>query len=109
MALDWDLPASLPPVWADEGRIGQVLTNLLSNALQYTPTGGRVAVSAVRDGDQVRISVLYTGEGIPAGQLELVFERFHRVDGSRFPQSGGGSGTGLTIARSLVDAHGEAI
>jgi histidine kinase len=101
-----DLPADLPPVLADEDRLTQVLTNLLGNALAYTPAGGEVRVSALNTGGEVQVSVKDTGIGIPPGQLEHIFDRFYRVDVSRSRAAGGGSGIGLTIARHLVEAHG---
>ncbi len=105
VALEMDLADGLPAVRADEDRIGQVLLNLVGNALQYTPPGGRVRLSARREGAQVRFLVADTGVGIPAEHLPHVFERFYRVDKSR-SRAGGGSGIGLTIARHLVEAHG---
>jgi two-component system sensor histidine kinase BaeS len=105
VALEADVPADLPPVIADEDRIGQVLLNLVGNALQYTPAGGQVCIRARREGDTLSIAVEDTGIGISAEHLSHVFERFYRVDKSR-SRAGGGSGIGLTIARHLVEAHG---
>ncbi len=105
VALEVDLPSDLPTVCADEDRITQVLLNLVGNALQYTPSGGRVRLYAERAGDRLRVAVEDTGIGIPAEHLPHVFERFYRVDKSR-SRAGGGSGIGLTIARHLVEAHG---
>jgi two-component system sensor histidine kinase BaeS len=105
VALHTDVAPDLPSVQADEGRIGQVLLNLVGNALQYTPPGGRVSVTARRQGDAVLLAVEDTGVGITPDQLPHVFERFYRVDKSR-SRAGGGSGIGLTIARHLVEAHG---
>jgi two-component system sensor histidine kinase BaeS len=105
VALEIDVHPDLPPVRADEDRIGQVLLNLVGNALQYTPSGGQVFLSARREGDRVRFSVEDNGVGIPPEHLPHVFERFYRVDKSR-SRAGGGSGIGLTIARHLVEAHG---
>jgi len=100
-----DLPAKLPAVDADPDRIGQVLLNLLGNALQYTPSGRAVEVHA-RQRDQVmEIEVRDEGIGIPAEHLPHVFTRFYRADRSR-SRAGGGSGIGLTIAKHLVEAHG---
>lgn len=88
----------------DRIRIGEVLTNLLTNALRHTPPGGTITVEAVADGpDAVAFTVRDTGEGIPAADLPHVFERFVRSADSA------GSGLGLTIARSLVVAHGGSI
>jgi signal transduction histidine kinase len=105
VALETDVPAGLPPVRADEDRIGQVLLNLVGNALQYTPAGGQVWVSARRQEAEVQISVADSGVGIAAEHLPLIFTRFYRVDKSR-SRIGGGSGIGLTIAKHLVEAHG---
>ena len=105
VALEVDLPPDLPPVPADEDRIGQVLLNLVGNGLQYTPAGGRVRVTACRQGNEVHIAVSDTGVGIAAEHLPLIFTRFYRVDRSR-SRVGGGSGIGLTIAKHLVEAHG---
>lgn len=105
VALEIDVQPELSPVRADEDRIGQVLLNLVGNALQYTPSGGRVCLSARGEGDRVRFSVEDTGVGIPPEHLLHLFERFYRVDKSR-SRAGGGSGIGLTIARHLVEAHG---
>ena len=76
-------------VRVDTDRIAQVLSNLLDNALRHTPTGGQVTISCDVDAREVRVLVADTGEGIPADQLTAVFERFHRVDGSRRSESGG--------------------
>jgi histidine kinase len=103
--LDLNLPADLPPVLADEHRILQVLTNLTGNALQYTPEGGMVTISAARTNGNVRISVRDTGAGIAPEHLSHLFDRFYRVDKSR-SRAAGGSGIGLTIAKYLVEAHG---
>ncbi|HKZ82173.1 MAG TPA: ATP-binding protein [Anaerolineae bacterium] len=105
VVFETDLPADLPPVLADEDRIGQVLLNLGGNALQYTPVGGKVRVTAQRHGNEVHIAVSDTGIGISAEHLPHVFARFYRVDKSR-SRAGGGSGIGLTIAKHLVEAHG---
>ena len=105
VTLETDVPPDLPLVRAGEDRVGQVLLNLVGNALQYTPSGGRVSLAARREGESVRFSVRDTGIGIPPEHLPHVFERFYRVDKSR-SRAGGGSGIGLTIGRHLVEAHG---
>ena len=105
VSLEIDLPDGLPLIGVDEDRIGQVLLNLVGNALQYTPAGGLVIVQARHEGHLVRLTVIDTGIGIAPKHLLHVFERFYRVDDSR-SRVGGGSGIGLTIARHLVEAHG---
>jgi histidine kinase len=103
--LEIDLGADLPKVLADPDRIGQVMLNLLGNALQYTPSGRAVEVQARRSDRFVEIEIRDEGIGIPAEHLPHVFTRFYRVDRSR-SRAGGGSGIGLTIAKHLVEAHG---
>jgi two-component system sensor histidine kinase BaeS len=94
----------LPQVEVDRDRIGEVLANLLENALRHTAAGGSVVVSAARGGEQIELAVTDTGEGIATEHLERVFERFFRSDASR-TRARGGSGIGLTIARAIVEAH----
>jgi histidine kinase len=106
ITLHSSLPADLPPIQADEDRITQVLVNLVANAIQYTPEGGDVTISAVKHTDEIHISVKDSGVGIPPEHLANLFTRFYRVDKSRSRNSGGGSGIGLTIAKHLVEAHG---
>jgi signal transduction histidine kinase len=105
ISLSLDLPDNLPLVNIDWQRVTQVLHNLLENAVAYTGRGGTIIVAAAQQGDWVEVSVSDTGEGIPAGDLPNIFERFYRVDRSR-ARATGGSGLGLTIARRLVEAHG---
>jgi signal transduction histidine kinase len=106
IALSVDCAPGLPPVFADRTRIGQVLANLIENAITYTPEGGTVKVTALANGPGgVRVVVEDSGVGIPADKLPLVFERFYRVDPSR-ARSTGGAGLGLTIAKRFVEAHG---
>jgi len=106
VSLDFELAPNLPRLLADEDRIVQVVTNLVGNALQYTPADGRITISVKRVTDQIQFSVRDTGIGIPPEHLSHIFDRFYRVDKSRSRQAGGGSGIGLTIARALVEAHG---
>ncbi len=100
-----DLPDGIPQTEIDPDRIGQVLQNLLCNALAHTPRGGTVAVRARPMGNEVEVAVSDTGSGISAEHLPHVFERFYRVDPSR-SRSTGGTGIGLAIAKQLVEAHG---
>jgi signal transduction histidine kinase len=106
IGLRLSLPADLPLIQADEDRITQVLVNLVANAIQYTPEGGDVTISAARHENEIYISVKDTGIGIPPEHLANLFTRFYRVDKSRSRNAGGGSGIGLTIAKHLVEAHG---
>ncbi len=100
-----DLPEGLPPIRGDSSQLGEVLQNLIDNALQYTPAGGRIDVSAYWNGHEVIFMVADTGIGIPEADLERIFERFYRVDAARSREAGG-TGLGLSIARHIVDAHG---
>ncbi|HLI33218.1 MAG TPA: HAMP domain-containing sensor histidine kinase [Solirubrobacteraceae bacterium] len=93
---------------ADAERLTQVLRNLIRNAVAHTKPGGRVSVVARARDSKLEIAVSDDGPGIPPDQLELVFERFHRVDGGRSREDGG-SGLGLAIARAIVEAHGGTI
>lgn len=102
------LARGLPPAAIDAQRIRQVLHNLLENAMAHTTKGGKITVDTKADGKMINVAVTDTGEGIPAAELPLIFERFYRVDKSRARETGG-SGLGLTIARRLVEAHGGTI
>jgi signal transduction histidine kinase len=108
LAIETDLPASPATAYVDPERIGQVLRNLLSNAITHTPEGGRITVELKDQANEVRVTVSDTGIGIPAEDLSYVFERFYRVDRSRV-RATGGAGLGLTIAKRLVEAHGGTI
>lgn len=92
-------------VWADPDRIEQIIINLLTNALRYTPPGGHVGVHAWTEEERVVVAVRDTGIGISPEHITHLFERFYRVDKSR-SRSSGGSGIGLTISRHLIYAHG---
>jgi signal transduction histidine kinase len=95
----------LPTVPADPQRLEQILGNLMDNALRHTPDGGIIRLGLTSDAQTVFLTVEDSGPGIPEDQLELIFERFHRVDTAR-SRSGGGTGLGLAIARKLAEAHG---
>ncbi len=98
-------PDGLPAILVDPERMAQVLNNLITNALRYTPAGGRVTLSAGQEGGEVTLTVHDSGAGIASDELPHVFERFYRGDPSRQQQEGE-SGLGLAISRSLVEAHG---
>ena len=96
------------PAAGDEGRLRQVVINLLDNSLKYTPAGGSVTVRTERRGGSSVVVVADTGVGIPPEHLPRVFDRFYRVDKAR-SRSEGGTGLGLSIAQSIVAAHGGTI
>jgi len=106
LALEVDCPGNLPTVRGDSGLLREILQNLLDNAVQYTPAGGRITVRAraVAEGREVEVAVEDTGIGVPSAEQERIFERFYRVDAARSREAGG-TGLGLSIARHLVEAH----
>lgn len=98
------MPPSVPlPVMGDPVRLGQVITNLLNNAVKFTPAGGRITLAGIREGDMARVSVHDTGRGIPPEQLSQVFQRFQQLGRERVS---GGLGLGLAVVRGLVELHG---
>jgi len=104
VALLVEVPETLPPVQIDVTRMQQVLTNLIHNAIKFTPVGGTIRVSACADSpEQVTIAVADTGVGIAYDDLTRIFERFYKADRAR---AGGGTGLGLAIAKHIVQAHG---
>ncbi len=94
-----------PDIWVDETRLMQVLGNLITNALRYTPQGGEVRLRSERDANRAVLKISDTGSGIAPEDLPRVFDRFYRGDSARSEQ-GGESGLGLAIARAFVQAHG---
>ena len=103
--LSMEVEPGLPKALGDAERIGQVVTNLLGNAVKFTPPEGRVRVRMRREGNLVSLQVIDTGPGIPHEEQEKIFDRFHQVGTARNrPQ--GGTGLGLAIAKSIIDAHG---
>ena len=105
LQLHVQVPEGLPQVLADTARAEQILTNLLVNALRYTPAPGKVEVTVSSEGDVIAFRVTDSGIGLSTEQLAHIFERFYRVDKSR-SRAFGGSGIGLTIAQSLAQAMG---
>jgi two-component system phosphate regulon sensor histidine kinase PhoR len=105
LRIEEQVPEQLPPIEADPIAIEQILTNLLDNAVKYTPEGRRIKVRAVADEDQVWIEVEDNGAGIAAEHLPRLFERFYRVDPAR-SRALGGTGLGLAIVKHLVQANG---
>ncbi|MCL0094548.1 cell wall metabolism sensor histidine kinase WalK, partial [Dehalococcoidales bacterium] len=101
--LSLNIPSTLPLALADEERVEQVLVNLVDNAIKFTLPGGRVTLSAKVEDENILISVIDTGIGIPNDDLPRIFERFYKVDKAR---TGGGTGLGLAIAKHIVEALG---
>jgi signal transduction histidine kinase len=98
-----ELPASLPPAMADEGRLEQIIHNLLRNAIRHTPPGGIVAVSATATVDAIALQVRDTGEGISPADLPHIWERFYRAESTR-AHDAGGAGLGLALVKELAEA-----
>lgn len=105
ISLETDVAPDLSTIEVDPGRMTQVLTNIMDNALRHTPAGGRILLAATETDDFVELSVQDSGPGLSADDLARIFERFYRADRSR-QREDGGSGLGLAIAKSIVQAHG---
>lgn len=99
------LPAASPQIVADRDKMEQILHNLVSNAIKYSPDGGTITVGATDEGDKVRFAVTDQGMGIPPEHIDKIFQRFHRVHQGD-SQRVGGTGIGLFLVKSLVEAHG---
>lgn len=99
-----DIPVPLPPIVADEDKIDGILTNLINNAIKYSPEGGEVRVKAVREDNTILISVSDQGIGIPKEKLQKIFEKFERVD-TKETRAAGGTGIGLYLVKHLVELH----
>jgi signal transduction histidine kinase len=100
-----DCPRDIGPVNADERRLKQVLFNLVSNAIKFTPPDGTVTLGARHNDSDIVFYVSDTGVGIPEDEQERVFEKFERGSGAAGPQSGVGAGLGLSLVKSLVELH----
>jgi two-component system phosphate regulon sensor histidine kinase PhoR len=105
LRLSVNQPTKIPDIAGDRRRLTEVLQNLLDNAIQYTPAGGQIMVSAEVSGSEVVFTVLDTGIGIPQAEQPRIFERFYRVDVARSREVGG-TGLGLAISKHLVEGHG---
>jgi signal transduction histidine kinase len=106
VSLRAEAPPDLPTLFGDGDRLAQVLTNLVDNALKFTPPGGQVTLRAQRVGHEMQIEVQDSGRGIPPAALERIFDRFYQADPSRPGGEKHGAGLGLSIASEIVQAHG---
>ena len=96
----------LPLVWADARRLGQVLDNLIGNAIKFSSSGDSITTAVTRqDNDTVLVAISDTGIGIPPDRIDKIWERFYQVD-SQWTRRRPGTGLGLTIAKRIVEAHG---
>lgn len=106
--LEYEIADDLPLALGDKERIEQVMVNIVSNSVKYTPDGGDILVSASEDGDMISVKVTDNGMGVPKENLAHIFERFYRVDKARSREQGG-TGLGLSIAKEIVETHGGTI
>ena len=107
VTLRFETPPGLPSVRGDTARLGQVVVNLVHNAVKFSPDGGEITIRTTADEGQVVTSVEDHGIGIPRAARDRVFERFYKVDRARLrAEAGGGTGLGLAIARHVVEQHG---
>jgi two-component system phosphate regulon sensor histidine kinase PhoR len=105
LRIELDLPDHVAPVRGDEDRLGQVLVNLLHNAVKFSPNGGVITVGVSDELDRIRVWVRDPGIGVPKADLARIFERFYKVDRARV-RGRGGTGLGLSISRHVVESHG---
>ena len=103
--LDLTAPESVPEIRGDEARLGQVFTNLIGNAIKFTPNKGEVNVKLKVDGNLLHVEIIDTGPGIPAEERQKVFDKFYQLSDISTRQQGG-TGLGLPITKSIVEAHG---
>jgi two-component system phosphate regulon sensor histidine kinase PhoR len=104
--LSVEVDAHVPQVRGDADRLGQVIVNLLHNAVKFSPDGGPVSVSVRSDGDSVVTAVADQGVGVPRAARDRIFERFYKVDRARVRGEAGGTGLGLAISRHIIEQHG---
>ena len=104
--LDVDIEPNLPKILVDARRLEQVLTNMVSNAIKYTPNGGIIRASISQDSGSVKFQVSDNGRGIPQDDLERIFQPFYRVTGETNESPVPGTGLGLALAKTLVELHG---
>lgn len=104
--IETDIPSDLPPLIADGDRMAQVFTNLIDNALKFTPRGGAITLRAFIDADKMIASVIDTGAGIPEEDLPFIFQRFYQADPARMGGEMHSAGLGLAIVHEIVAAHG---
>ncbi|MBD8946422.1 MAG: cell wall metabolism sensor histidine kinase WalK [Clostridiales bacterium] len=103
--LQFKQSSELPEFYGDSDKLEQVLYNIISNSIKYTPNGGKIIVRAGKVYHEIQIEVQDTGIGIPEKDLSRIFERFYRVDKARSRELGG-TGLGLAISKSIIDSHG---
>ena len=103
--LDLTAPESVAQIFGDEARMGQVFTNLIGNAIKFTPNNGEVSVKVEADGNLLHVEVIDTGPGIPPEERQKIFDKFYQLSDISTRQQGG-SGLGLSISKSIVEAHG---
>ena len=103
-----DVSDNLPPLRVDEGRLQEVIYNLLDNAVKFSPPEGRIRVSATRNDNRISLSVSDNGAGIPTRDLPRIFERFYRADKARDRELGG-TGLGLSIVKHIAQLHGGSV
>lgn len=103
-----DVQDGISEITADKDKVDQIITNIISNAIKYSPNGGTITTKVIDEGDKIQISITDQGMGIPPEHIDKVFQRFHRVH-SGDSQRVGGTGIGLFLVKNLVEAHGGAI
>ena len=104
-SIDIEIEKGLPLIHANEGRLGQVLLNLVDNSSKFTPDGGKLKIEAVSEGDWCRVSVIDNGIGIKEEDRERIFEPFCRLDNS-LTRERGGTGLGLPLVKQIVESYG---